>query len=81
MVDQSDADLKRSAGEILNGVKRTVEVQVVDTSNAYNFQDQTMLGKCACTNCPAACETFSMFLRDFYFFFTFFECRRFSSFD
>lgn len=45
MVDQTDDDLKRSAGEILNGVKRTVEVQVVDSTNPYNFQDQTILGK------------------------------------
>ncbi|XP_031628435.1 uncharacterized protein LOC116344149 isoform X2 [Contarinia nasturtii] len=35
-------ELKKSAGEILNGVKRTVEVQVVN-SNTFNFQDQTIL--------------------------------------
>lgn len=37
-------ELKKSAGEILNGVKRTVEVQVVNSSNTFNFQDQTILG-------------------------------------
>lgn len=36
-------ELKKSAGEILNGVKRTVEVQVVNP-NTFNFQDQTILG-------------------------------------
>lgn len=36
-------DLKRSAGEILNGVKRMVEVQVVNPTT-FNFQDQTILG-------------------------------------
>lgn len=41
---RTDDELKRSAGEILNGVKRTVEVQVVNP-NTYNFQDQTILGR------------------------------------
>lgn len=36
-------ELKKCAGEILNGVKRTVEVQVVNP-NTFNFQDQTILG-------------------------------------
>lgn len=36
-------ELKKSAEEILNGVKRTVEVQVVNP-NTFNFQDQTILG-------------------------------------
>lgn len=40
----SEDELKKSAGEILNGVKRTVEVQVVNSSNTFNFQDQTILG-------------------------------------
>lgn len=40
----ADDELKKSAGEILNGIKRTVEVQVVNPST-FNFQDQTILGK------------------------------------
>lgn len=40
----SEDELKKSAGELLNGVKRTVEVQVVNSSNTFNFQDQTILG-------------------------------------
>lgn len=42
----ADDELKKSAGEILNGIKRTVEVQVVNPST-FNFQDQTILGKSA----------------------------------
>lgn len=41
--NRAEDELKRSAGEILNGVKRTVEVQVVNPST-FNFQDQTILG-------------------------------------
>lgn len=41
--NHTEDDLKKSAGEILNGVKRTVEVQVVNP-NSFNFQDQTILG-------------------------------------
>lgn len=40
----NDDDLKKSAGEILNGVKRTVEVQTVNPDNAFNFQNQPILG-------------------------------------
>lgn len=39
----AEDELKKSAGEILNGIKRTVEVQVVNPST-FNFQDQTILG-------------------------------------
>lgn len=41
----NDDDLKRSAGEILNGVKRTVEVQVVNPDNTFSFQNPTILGE------------------------------------
>lgn len=41
----AEDELKKSAGEILNGIKRTVEVQVVNPST-FNFQDQTILGMC-----------------------------------
>lgn len=46
----SDEELKRSAGEILNGVKRTVEVQVVNPPNTFNFQDSSILGECGLWN-------------------------------
>lgn len=41
----TDEELKKSAGEILNGVRRTVEVQVINSSNAFNFQDASILGE------------------------------------
>lgn len=41
----SDDDLKKSAGEILNGVKRTVQVQAAYPSTHFNFQDTSLLGK------------------------------------
>lgn len=41
--NHAEDELKKCAGEILNGVRRTVEVQVVNP-NAFNFQDQTILG-------------------------------------
>lgn len=43
---RAEDELKKSAGEILNGVKRTVEVQVVNP-NTFSFQDQTILGMIA----------------------------------
>lgn len=42
---RSDDELKRCAGEILNGVKRTVEVQVVNPDDTFDFPSQTILGK------------------------------------
>lgn len=42
---RSDDELKRSAGEILNGVKRTVEVQVVNPDDTFDFENQTILGE------------------------------------
>lgn len=42
--EHGQTDLRRSAGEILNGVKRNVEVQIMhpsDTSNTY--QSYTIL--------------------------------------
>lgn len=41
----SDEELKKSAGEILNGIKRTVEVQVVNPPSTFNFQESAILGK------------------------------------
>lgn len=42
---RSDDELQRSAGEILHGVKRTVEVQVVNPDDTFDFPNQTILGK------------------------------------
>lgn len=36
-------DLKRSAEEILNGVRRTVEVQVINQSNCHYQQNGNMI--------------------------------------
>lgn len=36
-------ELKRSAGEILNGVRRNVEVQIVHPINSNNFQAYALL--------------------------------------
>lgn len=66
---RNDDDLKRSAGEILNGVKRTVEVQVVNPDNTFNFQNQTILGKFRrlefFLNIVFKCKWFCFFIRRF----------------
>lgn len=41
----SDDDLKKCAGEILNGIKRTVEVQIVHPPNHFYTQESSILGK------------------------------------
>lgn len=41
----SDDELKKCAGEILNGIKRTVEVQVVNPPNHFYTQESSILGK------------------------------------
>lgn len=41
----TDDELKKSAGEILNGVKRTVEVQTVNPKNNSTLQESTILGE------------------------------------
>lgn len=58
---RTDDELKRSAGEILNGVKRTVEVQVVNP-NTFNFQDQTILGRVFLLILSASTSTWAFYL-------------------
>lgn len=41
----STEELNRSAEEILNGVKRNVEVQAVNPPTALSFHESSMLGK------------------------------------
>lgn len=47
VVPQGD-DLKRSAGEILNGIRRNVEVQIVHPISSNNFQAYALLDSGTC---------------------------------
>lgn len=49
VVPQGD-DLKRSAGEILNGIRRNVEVQIVHPISSNNFQAYALLDSGNCFN-------------------------------